>query len=103
MKKQDEGFTLIELLIVIVILGILATVVVFAVAGIRDQGDESACEAELRSVLTGLEAYYSDNGYYPGAVGEIEASYFRTEAQYWDITASSGEPTPAAMNWPCRS
>ena len=42
MKKQDEGFTLIELLIVIVILGILATVVVFAVSGIRDSGDQSA-------------------------------------------------------------
>jgi prepilin-type N-terminal cleavage/methylation domain-containing protein len=52
MKKQDEGFTLIELLIVIIILGILATVVVFAVAGIRDSGDKSACEAELRSVET---------------------------------------------------
>ena len=50
MKKQDEGFTLIELLIVIVILGILATVVVFAVGGITDQGQESACEAELKTV-----------------------------------------------------
>ena len=29
--KQDKGFTLVELLIVIVILGILATVTVFAV------------------------------------------------------------------------
>ena len=38
MKKQDEGFTLIELLIVIVILGILATVVVFSVRGLTDPG-----------------------------------------------------------------
>jgi prepilin-type N-terminal cleavage/methylation domain-containing protein len=64
MKKQDEGFTLIELLIVIIILGILATVVVFAVAGIRDSGDKSACEAELRSVETAIEAYYAENGVY---------------------------------------
>ncbi len=33
-NKQDKGFTLVELLIVIVILGILATVTVFAVRGI---------------------------------------------------------------------
>jgi prepilin-type N-terminal cleavage/methylation domain-containing protein len=37
-NKQDKGFTLVELLIVIVILGILATVTVFAVRGITDQG-----------------------------------------------------------------
>jgi prepilin-type N-terminal cleavage/methylation domain-containing protein len=67
MKKQDEGFTLIELLIVIVILGILATVVVFAVQGIRDQGDESACDTEARSMATALESYYAQTGTYPAA------------------------------------
>ncbi|MCU1388757.1 MAG: hypothetical protein JWL72_2095, partial [Ilumatobacteraceae bacterium] len=35
-SKKDKGFTLVELLIVIVILGILATVTVFAVRGITD-------------------------------------------------------------------
>ena len=38
--RQDEsGFTLIELLIVIVVLGVLSTVVVFAVGGIKDRAD----------------------------------------------------------------
>ena len=59
MKKKDEGFTLIELLIVIVILGILATVVVFAVSGIRDKGDTSACQTERRTLETAIEAYYA--------------------------------------------
>ena len=45
-EKQDKGFTLVELLIVIVILGILATVTVFAVRGITDQGKASACAAD---------------------------------------------------------
>ena len=56
MKNQDEGFTLIELLIVIVILGILATVVVFAVGGITDQGQTSACKAELKTIEVAVEA-----------------------------------------------
>ena len=62
MKKQDEGFTLIELLIVIVILGILATVVVFSVRGITDQGQDSACDADIKTVEVALEAYYAQYG-----------------------------------------
>ena len=41
-RMRSKGFTLVELLIVIVILGILATVTVFAVRGITDQGKASA-------------------------------------------------------------
>ena len=44
-EEKDKGFTLVELLIVIVILGILATIVVFAVRGITDKGQKSACAA----------------------------------------------------------
>jgi prepilin-type N-terminal cleavage/methylation domain-containing protein len=59
-QNQDKGFTLVELLIVIVILGILATVTVFAVRGITDRGQANACDVEAKTVLTAAEAYYSD-------------------------------------------
>ncbi|MGE0306732.1 MAG: type II secretion system protein [Acidimicrobiia bacterium] len=62
MKKNDEGFTLIELLIVIVILGILATVVVFSVRGITDQGQDNACDASVKTVEVALEAYFAKYG-----------------------------------------
>ena len=58
-NKQDKGFTLVELLIVIVILGILATVTVFAVRGITDQGQDNACDVEKRTLETAVEAYYA--------------------------------------------
>jgi prepilin-type N-terminal cleavage/methylation domain-containing protein len=61
-NKQDKGFTLVELLIVIVILGILATVTVFAVRGITDQGQKSACGTDKRTLETAVEAYYAQNG-----------------------------------------
>ncbi len=62
MKKQDKGFTLVELLIVIVILGILATVTVFAVRGITDQGQDSACEADLKTLQTATEGFFAAYG-----------------------------------------
>ena len=49
-EEKDEGFTLVELLIVIVILGILATIVVFAVRGITDQGQKSCLQGDRQDL-----------------------------------------------------
>ncbi len=61
--KKDKGFTLVELLIVIVILGILATVTVFAVRGITDQGKTSACDTDKVTLQTAVETFLAQ---YPG-------------------------------------
>jgi general secretion pathway protein G len=83
--RRDEGFTLIELLIVIIILGILATVVVFAVGAIQDRGQENACKTEFKNIKTALAGYYAenDNTYPPtGDVGQY------LEDDFLDATAA---------------
>jgi general secretion pathway protein G len=50
---EESGFTLVELLIVIAILGVLAGVVVFSVAGISDSSQSSACKAGASTVESG--------------------------------------------------
>jgi prepilin-type N-terminal cleavage/methylation domain-containing protein len=57
----EKGFTLVELLVVIVILGILAAVVVFAVNGIQDRGQLNACKADAKTVRNAVEAYRATN------------------------------------------
>jgi prepilin-type N-terminal cleavage/methylation domain-containing protein len=57
-NKQDKGFTLVELLIVIVILGILATVTVLAVSGITDKAKENTCTADGATLQTAYESAY---------------------------------------------
>jgi len=68
-EKSERGFTLVELLIVIVILGILATVTVFAVRGIADKGQQSACAADQKVLEVAVETYYA-NGGAPGTATE---------------------------------
>jgi len=58
-SKRDKGFTLVELLIVIVILGILATVTVFAVRGITNKGETSACSADKKTLEVAIESWYA--------------------------------------------
>lgn len=95
MKKNDEGFTLIELLIVIVILGILATVVVFAVGGITNRGQSSACDADKATMQVAVEAYYAKVGAYPTsqAVMTSGTTKFLNEVSTLYTTAGGGTVT----------
>ena len=61
----ERGFTLVELLIVIVILGILAGIVVFAVGAFNDRGETSACKADRKAVEVAVEAYRAKFSAYP--------------------------------------
>ncbi|WP_322937267.1 competence type IV pilus major pilin ComGC [Nocardioides bizhenqiangii] len=76
LRRDDNGFTLIELLMVIIILAILAAVVVFSVRAIDDNGEQAACEAEVRAVETAVEARYADRGSYPNTVGQLVTEGF---------------------------
>src|ERR1700733_13765381 len=53
----EKGFTLIELLIVIVVLGILAATVVFALTGVTGQSAQAACNSDAKTVETAVQAF----------------------------------------------
>ena len=71
-RQSESGFTLIELLMVILILGVLAGIVVFAVGGVTDKGKTAACKADQNTVATAVEAFYAQTGAYPAA-GDLAA------------------------------
>ena len=56
-SRTDRGFTLVEILVVIVILGILATVVAFSVRGVTNRGEVSACGADAKTLTTAADVY----------------------------------------------
>jgi len=66
---DEGGFTLIELLIVIVILGILAAIVVFAVQNLTSSSAQASCGSDYKTVQTAVEAYKAQMDDYPAGVG----------------------------------
>jgi prepilin-type N-terminal cleavage/methylation domain-containing protein len=60
-EVDDTGFTLIELLIVIVVLGILAAIVVFALSGVTGQSVTAACQSDGKTVGIAVGALQAEN------------------------------------------
>jgi len=75
--KRDKGFTLVELLIVIVILGVLATVTVFAVGGITDKAKENVACTDVASVAVAAESYFTVNGVYPANIAALVPTFIK--------------------------
>ena len=64
LRSEESGFTLIELLIVLVIIGILLAIAVPSYLGFKDRANKSAAQANVRSAVPAVEAFYSDHGTY---------------------------------------
>lgn len=63
--ESEKGFTLIELLIVVVIIGILATLLMTNFVGVRQRGRDAQRKSDLRQIQAALELYRADQGAYP--------------------------------------
>lgn len=101
-RRNQAGFTLIELLMVIVILGILSGIVVFAVSGIQDRGALSACKSEVKTIAVAEEANYAQNGSY-ASLGDLALNGFLrsgTPKYVASANATTGALTMAATGVP---
>ena len=76
MKKtvlSSSGFTFIEIMVVVVIIGILATLVGTAVIGRIDEANIAKAKSDIASLQGALQLYKLDNGNYPTTEEGIEA------------------------------
>lgn len=69
-----RGFTLLELLVVVAIIGVLAGLLLPALAGARERGRQAACLSNLRQLHLANTVYANDHGSYAPAAPDIWSS-----------------------------
>lgn len=71
--RNRAGFTLIELLIVVVIIGILATIAIPKFAATKDKARLAAIRSDIRNIMTAQEAYWADYSMF-ATLAQIQSS-----------------------------
>ncbi len=64
-KRRQSGFTLLEVMVVIVILGILASLVVPNLMGNKEKADQQKAVSDIVALENALDMYKLDNNRYP--------------------------------------
>ncbi len=95
MKQSKSGFTIVEILIVLVVIGILASIVIVSYSQVQARARDARRKTDISNMIKALEIYYSDNGSYPLASGtnsSINAYWYTSDTTSWDTfrTALSG-------------
>ena len=82
--QRQRGFTLLEIMVVIVILGILASLVVPNLMGNKEQADRQKAVSDIVALENALDMYKLDNSRYPTTEQGLEAL----------VSKPQGEPEP---------
>ena len=73
MRRREDGFTLVELMVVIVILGLLATIVAINVLPSGDKARVEKAKSDIATIESGLEMYKLQNFNYPTTSDGLQA------------------------------
>ncbi len=82
---RDDGFSLTELLVVIVVLGVLAGIVVFAMRGSTTGAQEAATATDAQVLRNAEEAYHAQYGRYASESELVVGGLVRSESELNDV------------------
>ena len=98
MLRRRSGFTLIELLIVVVIIGVLASIAVPKFRNTKGKALAASIKSDLRNLATAQEAYFYDHSTY--ATDENDLNYHRSPGVVTDIVSGNVQGWSASAHHP---
>jgi len=81
-KRREAGFTLVELMVVIVIIGLLATIVALNVLPSGDTARIQKAKADIAQIEGGLELYKLQNMTFPNTTQGLNAAGLSDPSRY---------------------
>lgn len=103
-RVKQSGFTIIELLVIIVVIGILAGIGIFAYTDAQKRGRDTKRVANAESIIQAIELYTRDKGEFPEVQESSELWEQSSEQQenflkvLYDEGYLSGEPLLDPLN-----
>ncbi len=70
--RKANGFTLVELLLVVVIIGILATIAIPKFGNTKQKALVASMQVDLKNLVTAEEAYFADYVTYTGTLSNLK-------------------------------
>src|ERR1035437_4656511 len=86
-KLKNQGFTIVELLIVIVVIGILATLVITTYNGVQSKARDTKRQTDVNAIQGQVEAYNTNAGFYPTLTNINSTSWRGTNMKGLDANA----------------
>jgi prepilin-type N-terminal cleavage/methylation domain-containing protein len=106
--SRPSGFTIIELLVVLLIIGVLASIAIPKFRGVKTKTNVTTMKTDLRNLVTAQEAYLASAGtYYDGPVPAVGTSFSVSagvSVTLLDVTSSGWAATAThegAPDWVC--
>jgi len=87
--SAQAGFTLVEIMVVIVILGLLATMVARNVIGASDEARATKAKTDCRTIAGGVSGYRAKNGRLPES---LEVLWTKDEKGFSELEEVGDDP-----------
>ncbi len=99
--RDNKGFTLIELLIVVVVIGILATVVIPQFAKVRERAFNATVLSDIRTTIVEVERYVILKYAFPSDENDLfaEGLTLSSDVSFTSFSVSNpGDPSTAEVH-----